>query len=321
MARMEPGNPALLPAATVLIDNKYATPDELRAKLRPLFDAAPLDLRSSYAAWLCRHGLSRDALTLITAQEAGENTKAFLARTEALGKEGNWEAVIATAQTGGNVPQSVVLLARAKAQYALRSDPVSGVNSIGEALQAAAKEQTLPGAIAAADSFGAQSVVSDALVELSGNPSSAGLVFRLARERFAAAGDHARMGAAYARATQAAPDEISVRAYGRYLSLLKDEDGEVDLAAAEADASAAPGDQLVRITAALAKLRAGKAAEALGSFDDITIFYDFLPAGSQAVVCAVIDANGQHERALGLSKAIDRSKLTPEEAGLIANLR
>lgn len=322
MARMEPGNPALLPAATVLIDNKYAAPEELRAKLRSVFDAASLDERSSYAAWLSRHGLSRDALTLITAQEAGENMKAFLARTEALGKSGNWEAVIATSEAGGNVPQSVVLLTRARAQYALRSDPVSGAHSVNEALRAGIKERTLSGVIDGADSFGAQKAVSDALVELSGDTTTAAVAFRVARERFAAAGDAARMGAAYARAREVAPDELSVRDYTRYLSLLKaDEKAVIDVAAAEADANAAPADPLVRVTAALAKLRAGKPAEALASFDDITLFYDRLPAGSQAVVCAVVEANNQHEQALSLSKAIDRSKLSPEELSLIVNLR
>lgn len=320
MARMEPGNPALLPAATVLVDNKHGTPEQLHARMRSVFDAAPLDRRAGYAAWLTRHGLARESLTLITAQEAGEAAKAFLARTEALGAVGNWDAVMVTATAGGNIPESVRLLTLARAQYALRSDPVSGATSVGDALRAAAKEGTLPAAMQAADGFGAQKAVADSLVELSGDPAVAGLAFRLARERFALAGDHARLGTAFQRARQAAPEDLSVRVYARYLGLLEDPDGAPDLPAAEADVAAAPADPFVRITAALAKLRGGKKEEALSSFDDITVFYDRLPPGPQAVICAIIAANGQSERVAALSKAIDRSKLTEGEAALIRGL-
>lgn len=321
MQRMEASNPALLPAATVLVDNKYETAENLHALLRAVFDAAPLERRAAYAAWLTRHGLQREALTLITAQEAGENPKAFLARAEALGQMGNWDAVIVTAEAGGNIPESVRLITLARAQYALRSDAVSGAKSVGDALRAAAREQTLAAAVQAADGFGAQTAVSDALVELSGDPAVAGTAFRLARERFALAGDHARLGAAYLRARQAAPEDLPVRDYVRYLSLLADTEELPDLAVAEADIAAAPADPLVRITGALAKLRADKPEEALESFDDVTVFYDRLPPGAQAVICAVVAANAQTDRARALVRAVDRSKLTPEEAALIENLK
>jgi len=321
MSRLEPANPSLLPAATVLVDNKYGTADQLHARLRAVFDAAPLDQRAGYAAWLSRHGLARESLTLITSQEAGESPKAFLARCDALGKLGNWDAVMATAETGGNVPESIRLLTRARAQYALRADPVSGATSVAEGLRAAAKEQKLPAAIKAADEFGAAQAVGDALVDLCGDPAVAGDAFRLARERFAATGDHARMATAFTRAKTAAPGEMSVRDYARYIGLLADSNEEVDLAAVEADVASAPADPLVRVTASLAKLRAGRTEEALTSFDDITVFYDRLPPGPQAVICAVIAANDEKDRALALARSIDRSKLAPDEAALIQDLR
>ena len=320
MSRSEASNPALLPAATVLVDNKYDTAENLHSRLRAVFDAAPLERRAAYAAWLTRHGLQREALTLITAQEAGEGPKAFLARTEALGQMGNWDAVIVTAEAGGNVAESLRLITLARAQFALRSDAVSGATSVGDALRAAANEQTLAAAVQAADGFGARTAVSDALVELSGDPAVAGTAFRLARERFATVGDHARLGAAFDRARQAAPENLSVRDYARYLSLLANTKDSPDLAAVEADIAAAPADPLVRITGALGKLRAGMPEEALESFDDITVFYDRLSPGSQAVICAIIAANGQAERVMALSRAIDRSKLTAGEAALLEGL-
>lgn len=321
LTRLEPGNPALFPAATVMVENKYGTPEELYARFRSVFDAAPLEHRAACAAWLARHGLCREALALITAQEAGESAQAFLARTDALGRSGNWNAVIAAADSGGNVPRSVALLTKAKAQYELRADPLSGAMTITDALKAATSEGKLPAAIQTADAFGAQSAVSDALVLLSGDTRFSVAAFPLARERFAASGDHTRLADAYARARKVAPDEISVRDYGRYLALLSEKTDADDLAAAESDAAAAPANPLIRVTAALAKLRAGKASEALGGFDEVTIFYDRLPPGAQAVVCAVIDANDQRDKAALLARSIDKSKLVPDELRLIANIR
>jgi len=46
-----------------------------------------------------------------------------------------------------------------------------------------------------------------------------------------------------------------------------------------------------------------------------------LPPGSQAVICAVIAANRENDRALALARSIDRSKLAPDEAALIEDLR
>ena len=321
MARMEAGNPALLPAATVLVDNKYDSVDKLHASLRSVFDAAPVDRRAAYAAWLTRHGLPREAVVLITAQEAGESPKAFLARTEALGQMGNWDAVIATADEGGNMAESVRLLTRARAEYALRGASGGGPKSTGDALRAAALEKTLPGAIQAADGFGAQIAVSDTLVELSGDPSAAGAAFRLARERFAASGDHARMKSAFDRAKKAAPEELVVRDYGRYIAMIEDAEASPDLEGAMRDAESAPSDPLVRVTESLALLRAGQTKEALESFDDITVFYDRLPSGPQAVICAVLAANGQTEFTRALVKSVDVSKLMPGEKILIEGLR
>ncbi len=321
MANLEPGNPALLPAATVLVDNKFEPVDSLHARLRSVFDAAPVDRRAAYAAWLARHGLPREAVTLITAQEAGESPKAFLARTEALGQMGNWDAVIATAEEGGNMAESVRLLTRARAEYALRSASGSGPKSVSDALRAAALEKTLPGAIQAADGFGAETAVSDALVELSGDPSAAASAFRLARERFAASGDHARMKLAFDRAKKAAPEKLVVRDYARYIAMIEDAEATPDVEGAKRDAEAAPSDPLVRVTESLALLRAGQPKEALDAFDDITVFYDRLPSGPQAVICAVLAANEQTEFTRALVESVDVSKLMPGEKMLIEGLR
>lgn len=321
MERMDAGNVALLPAATVLIDNKYDTAESMHRRLRSIFDGAPLERRAAYAGWLTRHGMPREALTMITAKEAAEGLKPFLARTEALAALGNWPALIATAEEGGNVPQSVLLLAKARAEYAQRGGAAAGASSVSAAMRAAAREGLLAETVQAADGFGARASVGDALVELSGDSFAAGIAFRMARGRFAGDGDSARLQAAFERATQAVPEDLAVRDYGRYATMIENVSAKPDLDGAAHDAVAEPGNPLVRVTQSLALLRAGRAREALEVFDNITIFYDRLPPGPQSVVCAVLAANGETAAARAMAAAIDVANLHPGEKALLNNLR
>jgi hypothetical protein len=94
MEKIEPDNPALLAAAAVMVRSGQKTPQEIHEQLRPVYDAAPLERRAAYALWLTGAGLPKEALTMITAQEAGESTAAFGARTEALFAMENLDAVL-----------------------------------------------------------------------------------------------------------------------------------------------------------------------------------------------------------------------------------
>jgi len=321
MARMEAGNAALLPAAAALVDNNHESLEKMYARLRPVFDAAPLDRRAAFAGWLVGRKMSKQALTLITSQEAGETVEAFVARTGALGDSGNWDAVVATCEAGGNVPEWLRLVTRARAEYALRSDAASGPKSVAASIRAAAKEQALRVAVQTADQLGAQDVVSDALVELCGSSASAGPAFGLARQRFAASGDAARMKAAFELARVAAPDDIAVGDYARYSAMIDDPTLQPDLEGAAQAAVAAPADPLIRVTESLANLRAGQPQEALRAFMNLTVFYNRLPPGPQAVLCAVLAANGQREQAASMAQSIDVTKLSSGERVLIEGLR
>ena len=318
-------NPALLPAATVMVDLGKATPQELHGTLRPLFDAAPLDRRAALVAWLTRQGMAREALTLITAQEAGESTEAFVARTEALGRLGNWSAVIETADAGGKAPLSLRLATKARAEYALRSKAQSGAKSLAAALRAAANEGTLPIVIATGDEVGAQQIVDEGLVALCGEAGAADDVFRMTRDRLSRRGPPAQasLTEAHARALAAAPNAVSVQDYARYVKLLTppeenegdDEQpgGVIDPEETARALAAAPSDPALRATHALALLRAGRAPEALGAFDDLTVFFSRVPPGQQAVICRVLAEAGQQEIAQKAAQLVDRERLTYEE--------
>jgi hypothetical protein len=329
MKNADAANPALLPAATVMIDLGKAKADELHKTLRPVFDAAPLDRRAAFVAWLSRQGMPREALTLITAQEAGESTEAFVARTSALAEMGNWAAVIETVDAGGNVPLSIRLATKARAEYALRQQAQSGAKSLADALRAAAREGSLPVVISVGDEIGGQDVVDGTLVELCGDPGVAENVFRMTRDRFSRRGTtgQALLADAHARALVAVPNAVSVQDYTRYVKLLtppEDDATQEEVAALVVEpeetaraAAASPADPAVRVTHALALLKAGRTEDAVAAFDDLTVIFASMPPGHQAVICRVLSAGGQPELAAKAAQQIDQKKLTAGERRLM----
>jgi hypothetical protein len=329
MQNKSAANPALLPAATVMVDLGKATPEELHGQLRPIFDAAPLAQRAALVSWLTRQGMPREALTLITAQEAGENTQAFAARTDALGKLSNWTAVIETVEAGGNVALSLRLATKARAEYALRQQAKSGANTLADALRAAANERTLTVIVTVGDEMGGQDVVDATLVELCGDPGVADEVFRITRDRLSRRGPRGQelLKEAHARALAAAPNAVSVQDYARYVKLLTppDEDAtEEEVVASKVDpqetaaaVTAAPNDPAVRATHALALLRAGRPQEALGAFGDLTVFFWRVPPGLQAVICRVLAEGGQVAMAQQAMQKVDQQLLTEQEIAVL----
>jgi len=319
MSRVERENPALLPAATVLVRAGKKTPGEIHEQLRPIFDGAPLDRRAAYVLWLTGAGLPREGLTLITAQEAIESTAAFGARTEALFQTDNPDAVLAAVEAGGNVDADVRLAAKARAEYVRGRGAQGGAAALREAMDAAARAGRLEFMMAAADELGATTVADAKLAELCGDPAVADYAFQVARDRFDRRGRPSLLSAALERAQIAAPQSEAVRDYGRYRLLLNG--GEVSLeetAAAVADQRA---NTTIRITHALNLLRKNRPAEALEAFDDITVFADRLAPGQQSVIAAVLAGGGDGLRAQRLAQVIDVDKLLPGEYALIAPLR
>ena len=318
MENIETANVALLPAAAVLLRSGQKTPQQIHEQLRPVFDAAPLDRRAAYALLLTGAGMPKEALTMITAQEAGESTAAFGARTEALFATENLDAILAAVESGGNVDDDVRFSVKARAEYA-RDHDAKGAEALGEAMVAAAKRGRLEMILSTGDAFGAGRTVDENLGELCGDPSLADYVFRVARDRFSRSGKASLLGSAFELAQSASPQSASVQDYARYRGLL--EGGKADLAETSAACTAEPSNVTFRITHALNLLDHGKSAEALQAFDDITVFADRLPHGQLAVIAAVFHVNGDAQRARAAAAAIDTNLLAPGEYALIVPIR
>lgn len=319
MENVSTDNPALLPAAAVLVRGGQKTPQQIHEQLRPVFDSAPLDRRAAYALWLTGAGMPKEALTLITAQEAGESTAAFGARTEALFGSGNVDAVLAAVESGGNVDADVRLAAKARAEYARGRGEQGGAQALREAMDVASKRGRLELVVPTGDALGASGVVDEKLAELCGDPAVADYAFRVARDRFSRSGRPALLAAAFERAESASPQSPAVRDFSRYRQLTGD--GTASLEETAAACAAEPPNITFRITHALNLLENNRATEALQVFDDITVFADRLPPGQLAVIAAVLAANGDAERARAAATSIDPDRLSPGEYRLIAPLR
>lgn len=333
MENVAPENPALLPAATALVQLGQATPEDLHRRLRPVFDATPLDRRADFAGWLIRQGMPREALTLITAQEAGEELPAFAVRTEALAQLENWNAILETVQAGGNIPATARFLARARAEYALGRGDQSGAMSLGEALRASFREGNSAAVVAIADQMGASAVVDQTIVGLCSDPRLANSAFRTARDRFSRRGPSgsALLAAAYEGALVAAPNGVAVQNYTRYRKLLDDIEANglrgadaappdelvVDPAETAAAIEDAAPDEAVRATHALALIQAGRGEESFATFEDFTIHFHRLPPPIQAVLAASAASSGQPGLAAEMVRRINAERLGPGELVLL----
>lgn len=318
MRNMSASNPALLPAAEFLVRSGAVPADEMQARLRALYDTAPLAQRADFALWLSRQGLPKDALTLVTAQEAADDMSAFLARTDALGKLANWQGILEEAEAAEKVPDSLRQLTRVWALLNSGNDAAKKqalIPAIESAVQSAAREKQLASMVDSLDSIGAGAAADAELERLCTNPATADAAFSLLRERIGRSAGTAALEPAYARAKQAAPNAPSVLDHGRYLELF----GSLQLQTSDTEAAIAsrPSEVSPRVTHALFMLRRKDPAAAKATFDDITVFFDQMIPAHQAVVASYTAGTGDRELARLMRGVIKTDVLTPGEMAVL----
>ena len=318
MQNVDPSNPALLPAAEFLVRSGASTAPEMQAKLRPLYDTAPLAQRADFALWLSRQGIPKDGLTLITAQESADNLSAFLARTDALARMSNWQGVLEITENAEQVPESMRQLTRvwalANSKDGLAMGPAL-VQAVEAAVQAAARERQLRPMLESLDSIGAGPVADAELTKLCANPEAADVAFSLLRERIGRTSGTAALQTSFERALLATPNAPSVTDHGRYLELFRT--SRVDPADTAAAIASQPAEVSPRATHALLMLRRGNPKAAKETFDDITVFYDRMIPAHQVVVAAYTAGTGEIGLAQKMRRDINTKVLTSGELALL----
>jgi hypothetical protein len=318
MQNVDLTNPALLPAAEYLVRSGATTAQEMQARLRPLYDNAPLAQRADFALWLSRQGLPKEGLSLITNQEAADDLSAFLARTDALARLSNWQGVLETAETAERVPDSMRQLTRVWGVLN-SADPVAMRSAlpqaVASAVQAAARERQLRPMLDSLDSLGTSAAADAELERLCANPEAANAAFTLLRERIGRTGGTAALESAYALALDAAPGTPSVIDHGRYLELFR------GLRVEPADTAAAivsqPAEIPPRVTHALLMLRRNDPTSPKTRFDDLTVFYDQMLPAHQVVVASFTAGTGDAKLARMMRGIIDTNALTPGEMAVL----
>jgi len=318
MKNVSPSNPALLPAAEFLAQSGAISAQDLRDRLHPIYDPATVSQRADFALWLSRQGMPKEAISMVTAQEATDDMSAFLARTDGLARLANWRGILEATTDAKKVPDSIRHLTRAWAVMNLEDE--TGKQraleaAVEAAAQAAAKEKQLRPMMVSLDSIGAGPIAEAELARLCANAGTTDAAFSLLRERIGKTKGTAALETVYQSAKAAAPTAPSVVDHGRYLELFRG----LQINAADTAAAIAgqPSEISPRITHALLMLRENNPAAAKAVFDDITVFYDQMIPAHQVVVAAFTAGTGNLQQAQGMRREIKTDVLTPGEKKLL----
>ncbi|MFM8683896.1 MAG: hypothetical protein ACKOEG_08995, partial [Chthoniobacterales bacterium] len=186
MKNVSPANPALLPAAEFLAQSGAIPAQDLRDRLRPIYDSATLAQRADFALWLARQGMPKEAVSMVTAQEAADDMSAFLARTDGLARLANWRGILEAATDAEKVPDSIRHLTRAWAVMNLEDETGKQralAAAVEAAVQSAGREKQLGSMMVSLDSIGAGPLAEAELVRLCSAPATTDAAFSLLRER------------------------------------------------------------------------------------------------------------------------------------------
>jgi hypothetical protein len=308
-------NLALLPAADLAIETGASNATTLAAELRPVFAESSLERRADFADWLNRHGQSAAVLELIATDEAIKDAGAYAARAEALTQLEQWQALFEMSTLESEVPSSLRLATRAVAARRLGQDSLVP-ELVAQALDSSVREERLEDTVRALDFYDESALVDDILLGLCARQDAAPQAYPLARARFKGRGDEQTVLQALDVAEQVVPEHVAVLDSRRRRELLAGRP--VDPAETAAAVAIAPANVALRLTHALALVRAGRSEEALAVFDHVDVFVSELTPSEQVIIYAVLQqVSGQSFNAARLLAAIDRSRLTPEELALL----
>jgi tetratricopeptide (TPR) repeat protein len=311
-------NPALLPAATVMVDDRHWTSDEAVARLDRVFLGAPLEQRVDYAEWLAARNRPREEITRrILMKDARASARAFRVRAESAVELGDWQGVLEMLDAGSLLDEPTSWILRARAESAL-GRKAAARTSLRKALQAAMQTMSLPATLIEADEMMQTALANEVLLEACGEPSSAEYVLRVARWRFGQRGEPARLDEVFRRSPRQASELPTVRDLHWRRELL---DGQpVDPVLTQEVVEREPSNVEFRITHALALLRDGRAAEARLALAPLEPVSHQLFAGQKAVLAAVLSASGSPNEATELVRSINPQHLSDAEYRLVYSL-
>lgn len=308
------GDPAVLMAADVLVNDRLATVDEMVARLQMVFTGGRLEDRGRYAKWLLDRNRPMDALDLVRPSEVRGSRGGFLVRAEALSATRDWKTLLGMVNSGSPLSDSVTNILRARAEEGL-GRPAAANSSLRKAIRSSVDRGTLAETMAEVDRMGKEGVSDEVLLDLCGEFSSAEYALRVARWRFSSRGEPRLRQEAYRRAITTAPKASTVADLARLERLLNRES--VDTEETAAALAGEPDNIDFRLTHALALFADGRAAEARTVLEPHRLVQHQLQPGQKAIAVAVLAATGSKNEAIRLARTMRPDHLTDPEYRLV----
>lgn len=315
MGELAVSNPALLAAAHHLVASGEGNARELAQQLAPVFSGADAGVRAQFARWLNAQGLWDETLALMDAKTVSQDFGAYEARAHALAVTGKWDDLLALSDSPTRAPASFRLTIRSLAAQRLGKSGIAS-KALADALAVSAQDGRIREVLLAADQMNQSESADAVLIALCGDPRAAEVMLRVARDRFGRRGQFESVAQAFGNASRAVPHSLPVQDYRRRLDLLAERS--VPTAETAAGVEASPADPSVRCTHALNLLRNELPREALAVLQGIDLVPERLAPGDQAVVIAVLAANGMESEASARRQALDDRFLEDSERALLA---
>jgi tetratricopeptide (TPR) repeat protein len=314
LAAPQAGDPAVITAANVLVDDRLMTVDEIVVRLQIVFTGAPLEDRGRYAQWLLQRNRPMVALDFVRPSEVRGSRGGYLVRAEALSATQDWDTLLKMVNSGSPLSDSVTNILRARAEEGL-GRPAAANASLRKAIRASVARGALAETMAEVDRMNKQAVSDQMLLTLCGEYATAEYALRVARWRFSSRGEPRLRQEAYRRAIKAAPKAFTVADLARLERLLNRE--HVDTSETAAALEKEPDNIDFRLTHALALFADGRAAEARTVLEPQRIVQHQLQPGQKAIAVAVMAATGMKSEAIRLARTMRPDHLTDPEYRLV----
>lgn len=296
--------------------------DRILSSLASRVEAADIGDRIAAIQWLTSLGAHRQAIDLLTADEAASDAMALSLWMDAHAALGEWDPILALLSR-----QELPIPAFLQNLYRGRALKMSGNDEEGALLlrqalaeaKASDRPEVLPQTAAYFGLAGEDALLDQCVLEILNRPDIAEDALRTTIAALQRRRDANALLRIYelALANPRFADNLTLlndRDYLRIILDIETDKGEIALRS-----SANPRDFAFRITAALALLKSGKAAEALQLLDDCEpdVHVATLPPYQKAVVASALASNSRQREALAVASSVPPGFLSSQEADFL----
>ncbi|MFN0068044.1 MAG: hypothetical protein ACKVYV_10455 [Limisphaerales bacterium] len=298
-------------------------PDRRQAIIEETLAAVPnpsLDDKGEIAVWLLVHGQPQRILQLITPADAQANGELLRKRLIALSADQRWEDIQKELANPGKMDPMAVDIFRAVTAQKLNQATLAAEHWRRASEKAGAGPDSLRRFASIALELKAYDQALPAVQALQKSPLDRLRTFRQLVEIYEAAGNPEGVRSVMRDWAADVPDDPTPRTAYVYLSGLLRKDVPEAEEQGRALVEKFPDRVAPRAALALVLLRRDNPAAALEQFARIRPDLDLVLPGWRAVYAAVLEANGQTDKARSILKPVKPAMLRPEERALVENL-